>query len=87
MKVIQLKRHMLSPSCSECRASLMPTLLYMRSDRDEVGSITSRSHCPVSFSISSGAEPSQGWPEDSLGLVPARSCRWLTISLTTSRWI
>lgn len=85
MKVIQLRRHMLRPSWSEWRASLIPTLLYMRSEREEVGSITSLSHWPVSFSISSGEEPSQGWAEGSLGLVPARSCKWPTISLTTSR--
>lgn len=75
MKVIQLKRHMLSPSWSECRASLIPTLLYMRSDRDEVGTTTSLSHCPVNFSISSGIEPNHGWVDDSLGLLPERSCR------------
>jgi hypothetical protein len=43
MNVIQLNLHMLSPSCSECRASLMPTDLYIRSERAVVGSMTSLS--------------------------------------------
>jgi hypothetical protein len=43
MNVIQLNLHMLNPNCSECRASLIPTDLYMRSDRAVVGSMTSLS--------------------------------------------
>lgn len=73
MNVIQLNRHILKPNCKECRASLIPTLLYMRSDRAVVGRITSLSHCPVSLSSSSGTEPSQGWSDDSFGSAPARS--------------
>jgi len=87
MNVIQLRRHILRPNCKECRASLIPTLLYMRSDRAVVGRMTSLSHCPVNLSSSSGTDPSQGWSEDSFGSAPARSWRCVTISLITSTWM
>ena len=37
MNVIQLSRHMESPSCNDCRESLIPTDLYIRSLRLFVG--------------------------------------------------
>src|SRR4051812_9273310 len=59
MNVIHDKRHMLNPNCKLCLASLMPTLLYMRSERLAVGLTTPSWNCVVSFSSSSADDVSQ----------------------------
>jgi hypothetical protein len=84
MKVIQLRRHMLKPSSNECRASRIPTDLYMSSDSAVVGIIMSLSHCSAYFISSSGAVPSHC--ASSLGSPFASTFSWARTSRAMSAW-